>query len=423
MRRSYKKPLALFLVMTIAVAGVTDYQRVDAKAKKKVKEITVQKPEISSLYLKKGEKFRIKYKVKPANASNTKIAFATSNKKVATVSAKGVIQAKKPGAARITLKAKDGSRKKVSLQIKVVKKLKPVKKITLKRKKATLNLTGCTVYEQTLSLKASVAPKNATVKKVVYRSSDSKVASVSKKGVVTAKKAGKASITAYAADGRGAKAVCQIVVENTPSATTAPQPPIASYVPAPVPSQEEPAVRIGTKVVVTTEDNFRSYVTLSIPLPSGVKKSDITGFRMGVDSAADLSLRLYAGNQKQTEKELTSRSTVIQDEVTGTSSVNVDGKVIPKTSHRLSIQETGSSWGRVKAGQLRLVKIPVDERAKNLLTDSAEESLTVCLYAHNCSPQYGFYTFQIEAGGQLHMIQLGADNIKAQAGARVTFEN
>ena len=144
---------------------------------------------------------------------------------------------------------------------------------------------------------------------------------------------------------------------------------------------------------------------------------------MGVDSAADLSLRLYAGNQKQTEKELTSRSTVIQDEVTGTSSVNVDGKVIPKTSHRLSIQETGSSWGRVKAGQLRLVKIPVDERAKNLLTDSAEESLTVCLYAHNCSPQYGFYTFQIEAGGQLHMIQLGADNIKAQAGAKVTFEN
>lgn len=423
MRRSYKKPLALFLVMTIAVAGVTDYQRVDAKAKKKVKEITVQKPEISSLYLKKGEKFRIKYKVKPANASNTKIAFATSNKKVATVSAKGVIQAKKPGAARITLKAKDGSRKKASLQIKVVKKLKPVKKITLKRKKATLNLTGCTVYEQTLSLKASVAPKNATVKKVVYRSSDSKVASVSKKGVVTAKKAGKASITAYAADGRGAKAVCQIVVENAPSATTTPQPPIASYVPAPVPSQEEPAVRIGTKVVVTTEDNFRSYVTLSIPLPSGVKKSDITGFRMGVDSAADLSLRLYAGNQKQTEKELTSRSTVIQDEVTGTSSVNVDGKVIPKTSHRLSIQETGSSWGRVKAGQLRLVKIPVDERAKNLLTDSAEESLTVCLYAHNCSPQYGFYTFQIEAGGQLHMIQLGADNIKAQAGARVTFEN
>lgn len=409
--------------MTIAVAGVTDYQRVDAKAKKKVKEITVQKPEISSLYLKKGEKFRIKYKVKPANASNTKIAFATSNKKVATVSAKGVIQAKKPGTARITLKAKDGSGKKTSLQIKVVKKLKPVKKITLKRKKATLNLTGGTVYEQTLSLKASVAPKNATVKKVVYRSSDSKVASVSKKGVVTAKKAGKASITAYAADGRGAKAVCQIVVENTPSATTAPQPPIASYVPAPVPSQEEPAVRIGTKVVVTTEDNFRSYVTLSIPLPSGVKKSDITGFRMGVDSAADLSLRLYAGNQKQTEKELTSRSTVIQDEVTGTSSVNVDGKVIPKTSHRLSIQETGSSWGRVKAGQLRLVKIPVDERAKNLLTDSAEESLTVCLYAHNCSPQYGFYTFQIEAGGQLHMIQLGADNIKAQAGAKVTFEN
>ena len=122
--------------------------------------------------------------------------------------------------------------------------------------------------------------------------------------------------------------------------------------------------RQGTKVVVTTEDNFRSYVTISIPLPSGVKKSDITGFRMGVDSGTDLSLRLYAGSQKQSDKELTSRSTGIQDEVTGTSSVNVDGKVIPKTSHRLSIQESQSSWGRVKAGQLRLVKIPMDDRAR-----------------------------------------------------------
>ncbi len=135
MRKSYKKPLALFLVMTITVAGMTDYQRVDAKAKKKVKEITIQKPESSSLYLKKGEKFRIKYKVKPANASNRKVAFVTSNKKVATISAKGVIQAKKPGAARITLKAKDGSRKKAVIQIKVVKKLKPVKNFLLIRRK------------------------------------------------------------------------------------------------------------------------------------------------------------------------------------------------------------------------------------------------------------------------------------------------
>ncbi len=57
-----------------------------------------------------------------------------------------------------------------------------------------------------------------------------------------------------------------------------------------------------------------------------MKKSDITGFRMGVDSGTDLSLRMYAGSQKRTETELTARSTGIQDEVTGTSSVNVDGK-------------------------------------------------------------------------------------------------
>lgn len=56
----------------------------------------------------------------------------------------------------------------------------PVSKVTLNRKSLTLK-TG-----QSFSLKTSISPKKASVKKVNYKSSNKRVASVSKKGVIQA---------------------------------------------------------------------------------------------------------------------------------------------------------------------------------------------------------------------------------------------
>lgn len=79
-----------------------------------------------------------------------------------------------------------------------------VKGIKLNKTKATLN------KGDKITLKATVTPSNATDKKVKFTSSDKKVATVNAKGVVTAKKKGKATITAKA----GTKqAVCKIVVK------------------------------------------------------------------------------------------------------------------------------------------------------------------------------------------------------------------
>ena len=79
-----------------------------------------------------------------------------------------------------------------------------VKSIKLNKTKVTLS------KGKKVKLKATVAPSNATDKNVTFTSSNTKVATVNAKGVVTAKKAGKATITAKAGT---KKTTCKIVVK------------------------------------------------------------------------------------------------------------------------------------------------------------------------------------------------------------------
>ncbi|MGN0395997.1 MAG: Ig-like domain-containing protein, partial [Coprococcus sp.] len=67
---------------------------------------------------------------------------------------------------------------------------------------------------KTTKLKATVTPKNASNKKVVWSTSNKKIATVSSSGIVKGIKAGKATITATASDGSGKKAKFNIYVKE-----------------------------------------------------------------------------------------------------------------------------------------------------------------------------------------------------------------
>ena len=72
--------------------------------------------------LKVSKKIKLKLKITPANATNKKVTWKSSNKKYATVSNSGVVKAKKAGKGKnviITAKAKDGSGKKAKIKIKI----------------------------------------------------------------------------------------------------------------------------------------------------------------------------------------------------------------------------------------------------------------------------------------------------------------
>ena len=77
-----------------------------------------------------GDKYKISYKVNPKKAKNKKVTFTSSKKKVATVTSKGVVKAKKEGTTTITLRSKKNKKVKTKVKITVEKAVKTSSPVT-----------------------------------------------------------------------------------------------------------------------------------------------------------------------------------------------------------------------------------------------------------------------------------------------------
>ena len=122
-------------------------------------------------------------------------SYSSGNKAVATVSKAGLVTAKLAGKAKITVKLTDG--KKLTLTVKVTDPKAP------KTVKITQGKNAALKAGKTLALKTTLTPKDARYA-LTWTSSNKKVATVSSKGVVKAKKAGKAKITVTTQNGKKA---------------------------------------------------------------------------------------------------------------------------------------------------------------------------------------------------------------------------
>lgn len=156
----------------------------------------------------KTEQLKITYLPDYATASIGTVKWTSSNEAVVTVDAAGKLTAKAAGKAIITAITSDGN---VMYCIVTVENIK-VSKITITTTTSNKIATG-----KKVTLKATVTPSNAYNKGVTWKSSNTKVATVSSSGVVTTKKkmGGKTvTITATAKDGSGKKASYKIYVKK-----------------------------------------------------------------------------------------------------------------------------------------------------------------------------------------------------------------
>lgn len=200
MKRSKKMftvMLALCVALSMAMASVTANA-----ATKKPKKIYL-KATSTTVDIKGKVKVSV-YKTKPSKASKS-VKWKSSNKKVATVSKSGYVTGKKKGTVKITATSK--KRKKVKKTIKIKVTNLKAKSVTLNKKSASL-LKG----EKT-QVKATVKGQTGFYNQgVTWKSSNTSVATVTSKGIVTAKKAGKATITATEKGG-SKKATCSVTVQ------------------------------------------------------------------------------------------------------------------------------------------------------------------------------------------------------------------
>ena len=155
--------------------------------------------------LKAGETYQLKPYISPSDATNKKLKYTSSDTKVAEVSASGRVTAKSEGEAKIRAAATDGSDEYAVCYVTVNGKAK-VTGITLDRTSAEVK------RGEKLTLNVTVSPSYASNKKVVWKSANTKIATVDTNGSVTAKAPGRTKITVTSAENSSYQASCTVTV-------------------------------------------------------------------------------------------------------------------------------------------------------------------------------------------------------------------
>lgn len=163
-----------------ATVTITLKSGLTKKIKVTVQEGTVKTTKISglksSVTIKKGKTLKLSPTITPIT-SQEKVTYTSKNTKVATVSSKGVITAVGPGTTKIVVRS--GSKK---VTVKVTVPVTKKKKIT-----AASSLTIKKGSKKTLTVK--LTPSNSD-QAVTFTSKNTKIATVNRKGKITAKATG-----------------------------------------------------------------------------------------------------------------------------------------------------------------------------------------------------------------------------------------
>ena len=173
------------------------------------KDITV--PDNLDVKLNDGNETTVEATVSPADATDVKVSYASTDEAVATVDKDGKVQILQPGECDITTTLmQDGE--KVTEKTTHVKAFYEVESITLDSNEGKLTVGN------SHTIKATVAPEEVAAETTIeWSSSNEKVATVDSNGKVTAVSSGNATITATAGE---ESANYEVTVEQPKKVTT-----------------------------------------------------------------------------------------------------------------------------------------------------------------------------------------------------------
>ena len=359
--------LTLALIMCISSIVVPQPEEVSAKAANRI-DFKINGKTGSKVTLYAGEyvKFTIDcmwqdgqyIQTQGSNAYGDKINFnpskeltyKSSNNAVATVTNKGVITAKKKGTCKITVTSIYNSKVKGTIKVTVSKK-KQNTKITLEKKKTTIAVGKTT----TIKIKSY---KGISRKGVKFASSNKKVATVSSKGKVTAKKAGTATITVTSVVNKKAVAKFTVTVKNPDTINT-------SY----TPTGKKKIILDETSATLAPESSFDKMPRAVDGMPDAVfNAGDIEDWaKMPINITGDndpgrkyyiVCAKMLVSNKKKygtAQIKIKSMTGLKNREVTykssnkGVASVSSTGKVTPKKAGTAVITVTSKSDKSVSA--------------------------------------------------------------------------
>lgn len=192
--------MAVMLVLSVMVCGT------NTTAYAATKSIRV-KTNKSTLYILDSANNKAKITTTYNGKNVTKAAkYKSSNSKIAKVNKNGVVTAVRPGTVKITTKYKGKSR---------------TTKVTVKKAKLSLNKKTIELSRgQKFTLKAFANKSGISNKNIKWTSSNGKVASINKNGVLTTKKNGTTTITCKTTIG---KVTAKIIVKSNTSASATTQ--------------------------------------------------------------------------------------------------------------------------------------------------------------------------------------------------------
>lgn len=163
------------------------------------------------LYIIKGEKKTLQLDVTPKTATNKDFIWKSQDSSILHVDSDGVAYGVNYGTVIVTVETTDGSEKKDTCKITVIK---PVESLVLREEMIKVE------EGKDYQLNAIITPSDASIHKIIWTSSDTSVAVVDNTGKVTGVKEGVCKITATAQDGAGAFDTCEVTVTKTIRATS-----------------------------------------------------------------------------------------------------------------------------------------------------------------------------------------------------------